>query len=247
MKDLQSVPFSEIFNDPENMKKLENQYKDVRDIRKTPIVKSLTAINELMFDYQELALKDIDTSQKAKEYAINITNELAKLDKSIQFSLLKVGVHEANIPIVVIMMMNPVENTVEYGKRWTELRNSLNSYLIEYKTGLAEKDEDEVQFNELAEDIRKFVFVDGKTLKHIIQFKELPPDMRVDKPVWRGTYASAAVFADLTGLKISRWNKCFKHFSGKPLKDSHYSVPQYNQNEIAEIKDKHIDIWEKYK
>lgn len=309
IEDLQNVPFSEIFNDPDNMRKLESQYKDVqvidpeksmqnfiranltadeiqtyqqkqpepnyiiseiegkinklakefhefdaipeayqvKDIRQTPIVKSLTAINKLLFDFQELALQEVDASQKSKEYAINIINELSKLDKSIQLSLLEIGVYETNIAVLFKRMMNRNENTVEYEKRWTELRNSLNSHLVEYRTTLAEKDDDKEQFNEFAKDLRKFVLIDGETLKHIIQFKELPPDVRDEKPVWKGSYARAADFAFSTGLKISKWNKCFTHSKGKPLKESHYSAPRQKQNEIEIIMNKHKNIFEKYR
>src|SRR5690554_2255247 len=61
----------------------------VKDITQTPLAKSLIRIQELIQNYQELALLDIDTSQKSNEYFLNLTNELKTFDNETQLQLIE--------------------------------------------------------------------------------------------------------------------------------------------------------------
>lgn len=201
---ISNVPFSEIFEKPENRQVLENQLKDVeiididksmqayisaqltdsemrtfqkldddysargkinrlvtewneleaipevfkiKDVRETPIAKSLIKIDSLFLSFQDLALKDIDTSQKASEYFTNITNELKTLNYSIQLYILENRPYDTNTAIWAHSKFHPEDNPEKYKKRWEELVNSLKARLIEYKETLKEGGEKSLTIN----------------------------------------------------------------------------------------------------
>jgi len=109
----------------------------VKDIRQTPTYKTLSAIEALIRDYQELALKDIDTSLKAKEYFVNLKDRLETLDQKFRITLIdKITPTDVNTAVWFHKKLTPTANVTEYTKRWKQLKNSLNSHLAEYRSGL---------------------------------------------------------------------------------------------------------------
>jgi len=220
------------------MEQIPETYK-IKDIKQTPIYKALANIRKLLRDYQDLAMQNVDSSQKANEYFVNIRDSLKILNDSAQLILIdEIMLPEVNIAVWTHKKFHPDENVYEYQKRWEQLRNSLNAKFIKYKDQLvlAEKESDDIaDFNDLAKDLADYVRIDGQTLRHIIRYKELPPEQRNQKPRWMKSYADAACFSDEIGLKFGEWNKCFVHHKGKPLLQSHRSDPQYKEQPIKKI------------
>ncbi len=108
----------------------------VKDIRETPIAKSLITIQELLLNYQELALLDTDTSQKSHEYFTNITDELKTFDNETKLRLIEKMLPDTNTAIWMHSKFNPQENPEQYKKRWKELKNSLKARITAYKDEL---------------------------------------------------------------------------------------------------------------
>jgi hypothetical protein len=220
----------------DEMEQIPETYK-VKDIKQTPTYKALADIRKLLRDYQDLAMQNVDnSSQKADEYFVNLKDNLKTLNNSAQLTLIdEIMLPEVNIAVWTHKKFHSDENVNEYQKRWEQLRNSLNAKFIKYKDQLvlAEKESDDIaDFNDLAKDLADYVRIDGQTLRHIIRYKELPPEQRNQKPRWMKSYADAACFSDEIGLKISEWNKCFIHHNGKKLCASHRSDPQYKEQPI---------------
>lgn len=283
---ISNVPFSEIFEKPENRQVLENQLKDVeiididksmqayisaqltdsemrtfqkldddysargkinrlvtewneleaipevfkvKDVKETPIAKSLIKIDSLFLSFQDLALKDIDTSQKASEYFTNITNELKTLNYSIQLYILENRPKETNTAIWAHSKFHPNDNPEKYKKRWKELVNSLKARLIEYKETL--KEDDIREYEELSKALKKYVNVDAETLKYIIKYKELP--LQENKPRWEGKYSDAILFKETAKMTYEQFNSCFA--LPNPLHSKHISRPQYKKQDDYDI------------
>jgi hypothetical protein len=223
----------------DEMEQIPETYK-VKDIKQTPTYKALANIRKLLRDYQDLAMQNVDnSSQKADEYFVNLKDNLKTLNNSAQLTLIdEIMLPEVNIAVWTHKKFHSDENVNEYQKRWEQLRNSLNAKFIKYKDQLvlAEKESDDIaDFNDLAKDLADYVRIDGQTLRHIIRYKELPPEQRNQKPRWMKSYADAACFSDEIGLKFGEWNQCFVHHKGKPLLQSHRSVPQYKEQPIKKI------------
>lgn len=113
----------------------------VKDITQTPIAKSLNRIQELIQNYQELALLDTDTSQKSHEYFTNITDELKTFDNETKLKLIEKMLPDLNTAIWRHSKFNPQDNTQEYKRRWKELKNSLKARITGYKEELRKSSE----------------------------------------------------------------------------------------------------------
>jgi hypothetical protein len=203
----------------------------VKDIRETPIAKSLITIQELLLNYQELALLDIDTSQKADEYFTNLTNELKTFDNETKLKLIEKMLPDLNTAIWAHSKFHPNDTPEKYKKRWKELVNSLKARLIGYKETL--KEDDIKEYKELSKALKKYVNIDAETLKYIIKYKELPPQEKENKPRWEGKYFDAILFKKTAKMTYEQFNSCFS--LPKPLHSKHISKPQYKKQDDYDI------------
>jgi len=232
----------------DEMEQIPEIYK-VKDIKQTPTYKAIYAINRFINEYTDLALKDVDTIVIADKYFILLKNKLEAFSPSVQIKLIdEIMLPDVNIAVWTHKKFHPEENIYEYEKRWEQLRNSLNARFFEYKDKLvlAEKENDDIaDFNDLAKDLADYVVIDGQTLRNIIRFKVLPYGKKDKKRQWIGSYADAAYFSDKIGLKLSEWNKCFIHRTGKPLCASHRSYAQYKEKPIKNILSKYEKLFDR--
>lgn len=143
----------------------------VKDITQTPLAKSLIRIQELIQNYQELALIDTDTSQKSHEYFTNITNELKTFDNETQLQLIEKMLPEINTAVWRHSKFNPKENPEQYKKRWKELKNSLKARITGYKDELRITDNSNGGFTVMQWAIILY-YVDAEKYSHIVHATE---------------------------------------------------------------------------
>ncbi|MEA5082252.1 MAG: hypothetical protein VB024_11635 [Dysgonamonadaceae bacterium] len=218
----------------------------VKDIKQTPTYKSLAGIQSLLLKYQDLALHDIDASDKADKYMTNIKDMMEHFTNSFKLDLIDriLNTDNYNTAIFFHKKFNPQDNPYEYKKRWEQLKISLNARLIEYKTELLEDIQNPtIIYDGLAKGLNQYVETTDKVISYIIQNQELPSNNT--KQLWKNTFASAIIFCDMTGLAVSQWNKCFRFKNNRILKDSHRSKSNgdggtYKVPEIQKIFEKYL-------
>ena len=81
--------------------------------------------------------------------------------------------------------------------------------------------------------LKKYVNIDAETLKHIIKYKELPPQEKGNKPRWEGKYFDAILFKKTAKMTYEQFNSCFS--LPKPLHSKHISKPQCKKQDDYDI------------
>ena len=122
-----------------SLHEIPNVFK-VKDIKQTSIYRALSAIQELLQSYQDLAMQNVDndnSSKKAAEYFVNLKDNLIMLNNSAQLALIdEIMTKSFNMAIFCQKKFHSMENATECEKRWEQLKNSLNANLITYKDEL---------------------------------------------------------------------------------------------------------------
>ena len=197
----------------------------VKDITQTPIAKSLIRIQELIQNYQELALLDISTSKKADEYFINLTNELKNFDNETQLQLIEKMLPELNTAIWMHSKFNPQENPEQYKKRWKELKNSLNARITTYKDELRITDNSNGGFTVMQWAIILY-YIDAE------KYPDIPTDSEKIRQFMKDFNISKKTESNLKN-KYSRIKNIFGNYSGtiteKMIQDAKKVLPKIKE------------------
>ncbi len=186
----------------DEMEQIPEIYK-VKDIKQTPTYKALANIQRLLNSYENLAMQNVDSSQKAAEYFFNLKDNLKTLNNSAQLTLIdEIMLPEVNIAVWTHKKFHPDENVYEYQKRWEQLKNSLNANLVSYKSEVAslldsacvnppslQIEISKEELTEIFETWRSNTYraIDGETdfvyFAYAISGKQIPPDKQPYRPI----------------------------------------------------------------
>lgn len=91
-----------------------------------------------------------------------------------------------------------------------------------------------IRYSGIAKQLEPWVSdADDTLIEEIIIHKKLI--LGREKLTWIGDKNDAIIFCDLTGVKVSEWNKCFTFSDQKKLLHAHRSDAQYKEYEIEGI------------